>query len=100
MATVTSRAIELSGPAIRAALAQQSPRDVRQFETELRDALTRAAEDLDLERPRAVLVRWHALATMAANPLTTEEQAQLDRARSGDFTGLATRDENGNWATL
>ncbi|WP_028935366.1 DUF6247 family protein [Pseudonocardia spinosispora] len=100
MATVTSAAIELSGPAIRAALARHSPTDVHRFETELRDALARAAEDLDLDKPQTVLARWHALATMAANPLTNEEQAQLDQAKSGDFTGLATRDENGNWTTL
>jgi hypothetical protein len=36
-----------------------------------------------------VLARWHALTTMAANPLTADEQAQPGRARAGDFTGLS-----------
>jgi hypothetical protein len=100
MTTVTSAAIQPSGPAIRAALAQHAPGDERQFESELRDALARAADDLDLAGPQAVLARWHALATMAANPLTAQERAQIERAKSGDFTGLSARDEHGNWTTL
>ncbi len=100
METVTSVAIERSGPAIRAALAEHAPGDERQFESELRDALARAANDLDLASPQAVLVRWHALATMTANPLTADECAQVERAKAGDFTGLSARDEHGNWTTL
>lgn len=49
---------------------------------------------------QSVLDRWHALATMAANPLTDDERAQVERARSGDFTGLSARDEHGNWIKL
>lgn len=100
MVTVTVVAIERSGPAILAALAEHAPGDVHRFETELRDALTRAASDLDLAGPQAVLARWHALATMAANPLTADERAQVERAKAGDFTGLSARDEHGNWTTL
>ncbi len=100
MATVTVVAIERSGPAIRAALAEHAPGDEHLFEDELRDAITRAADDLDLAGPQAVLARWHALATMAANPLTSDERAQVARARTGDLTGLRTRDEHGNWTTL
>ena len=48
MATVTVVAIERSGPAIRAALAEHAPGDEHLFEAELRDAVTRAADDLDL----------------------------------------------------
>ncbi len=70
MATVTVVAIERSGPAIRAALAEHAPGDEHRFATELRDALARAADDLDPPRPQAVLARWHVLATMAANPRT------------------------------
>jgi hypothetical protein len=57
MTTVTSAAIQPSGPAIRAALARHAPGDERQFEIELRDALARAADDLDLAGPQAVLER-------------------------------------------
>ncbi len=100
MATVTAVAIKRSGPAIRAALAEYSPGDQNRFEAEFRAALSRAADDLDLEAVHAVLARWHALATMAANPLTDDERAQVARAKTGDFTGLSTQDEHGNWITL
>lgn len=100
MATVTSVAVERSGPAIRAVLAEHAPDDEPRFTAELRTALARAGEDLDLAGPQAVLARWHALATMAANPLTADEQAQLARARAGDFTGLSLRDEHGTWTRL
>jgi len=96
MATVTVVAIERSGPAIRAALAEHAPTDEHRFEAELCDALTRAADDLDLAGPQAVLARWHALATMAANPLTPDERTQVERAKAGDLTGLSIRDEHGN----
>jgi hypothetical protein len=70
------------------------------FEAEFRSALARAAKDFDLSGPQAVLTRWHALATMAANPPTEDEREQIERAKAGDFTGLSTRDENGNWVRL
>lgn len=66
----------------------------------MRAALTRAVDDLDLAGVDAVLGRWHAWATMAANPLTDDEQAQVARAKAGDFTGLRARDDQGNWITL
>lgn len=100
MATVTTVTIERSGPAIRAALGEHAPEDCPRFESEMRDALTRAAGDLDLTGAHAVLARWHALATMAANPLTADEHAQVQRAKTGDFSGLHARDEHGNWTTL
>ena len=100
MATVTMVAVERSGPAIRAALAEHAPDDETRFTAELREALVRAGDDLDLAGPQAVLTRWHALATMAANPLSVDEQAQLARARAGDLTGFSERDEHGTWTTL
>lgn len=93
--------VERSGPAIREALCADAPaEECAQFEEELRSALARAAEDLDLSGPQAVLRHWHALATMAANPPTDDEREQIKRAKAGDFTGLRTRDENGNWVRL
>ncbi|MDQ2790993.1 MAG: DUF6247 family protein [Actinomycetota bacterium] len=93
--------VERSGPAIREALRAHAPaEECAQFEAELRSALVRAAENLDLSGPQAVLRHWHALATMAANPPTDDEREQIKRARAGDFTGLSTRDENGNWVRL
>jgi hypothetical protein len=100
MATATTVMIERSGPAIRAALEQYAPDDEPRFTAELRAALTRAGDDLDLAGPQAVLARWHALAIMAANPLDADEQAQLRRAKAGDFTGFSERDDHGNWTTL
>ncbi len=96
----TSTMVERSGPAIRAALVAHAPERCVQFEVELRSALARAAEDLDLSGPQAVLTHWHAVATMAANPLTDVEREQIERAKAGDHTGLSTRDENGNWVRL
>ena len=75
-------------------------RRARTSSAELRTALTRAGADLELAGPQAVLARWHALATMAANPLTDDEQAQVARAKAGDFSGFSVRDEHGNWTTL
>jgi hypothetical protein len=99
MATIT--AVQRSGPAIRAALAEHGVSgQLERFEHEMRAALIRAADELDLVGVDAVLSRWHALATMAANPLTDDEQAQVARAKAGDVAGLRTRDEHGNWITL
>jgi len=93
-------AVERTGPAIRAALAAYAPDDEARFTTELRDALVRAGEDLDLARPQAVLGRWHARAVMAVNPLTAAEQAQVARAKAGDVTGFSVRHGDGTWTTL
>jgi hypothetical protein len=92
--------IERSGPAIRAALERYAPADEPRFTAELRAALAGLGADLDLAGPQAVIARWHAVATIRANPLTAHEQAQLRRARAGDVSGLLQRDEHGNWSTL
>lgn len=93
--------IERTGPAVRAALlAYSSAEECAQFEAELRSALARAAEDLDLSRPQEVLAHWHALVTLDANPFTDEERALIARMKSGDYTGLRTQDEHGNWVRL
>ena len=97
----TSTMIERSGPAVRAALLRySSAEECAQFEAELRSALARAAEDLDLSGPLEVLAHWHALATSDANPFTGEEREQIERMKAGDYTGLHTRDEHGNWVRL
>ncbi len=72
---------------------QAAPEECARFESEIRDALAGAADDLDL-------ASWHALATMAANPLTSDKRAQVERAKTGGLTGLRARDEHGNWITL
>lgn len=101
MATITAVAIQRSGPAIRVALAEHGVSgEVERFEDEMRAALTRAADELDLAGVDAVLGRWHELATLAANPLTDGGPAQVARAKAGDLAGLRTRDERGNWITL
>jgi hypothetical protein len=70
------------------------------FEAELRDALARASDDLDVSRVDEVLSRWHSRAAIVANPLTSEEQAVVRRARAGDLSGLRARDEHGGWGTV
>jgi hypothetical protein len=98
----TPTVVERSGPAIRAALLVHAPERCRQFEAELRSALALAAQNLDLSGPQAVLVHWQAVAMMAANPLTDEEREQIERAKTGDFSGLLSwnQDENGSWVRL
>jgi len=66
----------------------------------VREALAHAALTFDLAVVERVLSRWHALATMAANPLTPDERAQVKQAQGGDLTGLRARDQQGTWSTL
>lgn len=97
----TKTIIERTGPAVRAALLQySSAEECAQFEAELRSALARSAEDLDLSGPLEVLAHWHALAMADANPFTDEERGQIGRMEAGDYRGLHTRDEHGNWVRL
>src|SRR5437773_2522324 len=77
MTAVTMVAIVRTGPAIRAALAAHAPEDEGRFVDELRDALARAEQGLDLAGPQTVLRRWPGRALMAANPLSADELAQL-----------------------
>jgi hypothetical protein len=100
MAAVTSVTVERSEPAIRAALATYAAEASVEFESELSQALNRAAIDQDVTGVDTVLARWQALATMAANPLSASEWDQVERARAGDLRALRTRDEHGNWVTL
>ena len=93
-------AIERTGPAIRAALAVYAPEDEARFVAELRDALARAEQDLDLARPQTVVCRWHARALMAANPLSADELTQLQRAKSGDLSGFIEHRDDGTTTTL
>lgn len=94
---VVATAIERSGPAVRAVLRAVSPEECVTFEAELRTALDRARSELDLGPAEQVLDRWWRIAAIRANPLGAEEQAQLDRARSGDLSGLWERDDSGTW---
>jgi hypothetical protein len=89
--------IERSGPAIRAALAEASPRECAQFEAEFAAALERASAEMDLAPAEDVLDRWWGVAATRTNTLTEAEREQLARAREGDFTGFWERDEGGTW---
>lgn len=92
--------IERSGPAIRAALVEHAPEECVQFETEFQQATQRAGQTFDLAPVEALLDRWWGIAAIRANPLSEHEQAQVARAKAGDFRGLLTRDEQGNWIRL
>ena len=100
MTATAAMVVERTGPGIRAVLEVQAPDERSRFEAELREALARAGEDLDVARVEEVLARWHARACVVANPLSEDEQEQVRRARAGDLTGLRSRDERGNWSTL
>ncbi len=92
--------IERSGPAIREALARYAPAECLRFESEFGRALNAAAKTFDLVPAQGVLDRWWGIAVTRANPLSEAEQAQLARARTGDFAGLLAHDERGNWVRL
>ncbi|MGH3766959.1 MAG: DUF6247 family protein [Pseudonocardiaceae bacterium] len=98
--TAAAMKIECSGPAIRASLARFAPRECAAFEAELARAIGHAAETFDLAPAEAVLDRWWGVAVIRANPLSEQEQAQVARARAGDFTGLLARDARGDWVRL
>lgn len=100
MAAITATVVERTGPGIRAALDERAPGERLRFEAELREALVRAGEDLDVAPVQEVLTRWHARASVVANPLSDDEQELVARARAGDFAGLRSRDEHGAWTTL
>ncbi|MGI9003721.1 MAG: DUF6247 family protein [Pseudonocardia sp.] len=99
MTAATTR-IERSGPAIRAALAAVSPQECVQFEADFAQAIARAGAEFDLAPAEQVLDRWWGIAVIRTNPLSEEEQAQVARAKAGDFTGLFVRDERGNRVRL
>ena len=98
--TATTTKIERSGPVIRAVLDEYAPDECALFEAEMRQAIRCASETFDLGPAAAVLDRWWGIAVIRANPLSGTEQAQLARAKAGDFSGLLTRDEHGDWVPL
>jgi hypothetical protein len=91
--------IERSGPAVRAALAEFSPDECAVFETEFQEAAQRVGETFDLAPLDALLDRWWGIAAIRANPLSVEEQRQLDQAKSGEMGGLLAHDWHG-WVRL
>lgn len=95
--TASSTKVKRSGPEIRAVLAEVSPEECAPFEAEFAQALEQARAECDLAPADAVLDRWWGVAAIRANPLSEQEQAQLARAREGNFDGLWTRDQEGSW---
>ncbi|MGH3874433.1 MAG: DUF6247 family protein [Pseudonocardiaceae bacterium] len=98
--TAATTKIERSGPAIRAVLAESAPAECVRFEAEFQQAVARASATFDVTPLDAMLDRWWGVAAIRANPLSEHEQAQVTRAKAGDFTGLLARDEHGNWIRL
>ncbi|HEX4249108.1 MAG TPA: DUF6247 family protein [Pseudonocardia sp.] len=98
--TASTTKIERSAPAIRAVLAEVSPEECGRFEVEFVDGLARSGAEFDLAPVETVLDRWWGIAVIRVNPLSEHEAAQLAAARSGDLSGLRSRDEHGNWVRL
>ena len=88
--------LERSGLAIRAALIERAPERIQQFEADLQQANA----NNDPGPLNAALDRWWGIAAILTAPLSAHEQAQLAQAKSGDFSGLLTRDDNGIWIRL
>jgi hypothetical protein len=90
--------IERTGPAVLRALADLAPvGSCAAFATEMRAALHSAQDELDLAGPDAVLTRWWVVASVAANPLSADEQATLQRVRTADLGGLYSRSTDSVW---
>jgi len=98
--SVATTKIERSGPAIRAALAEFAPDECALFETEFQRAMARACETFELAPLDAVVDRRWGIAAIRITPLSEQERAQVERAKTGDFTGLFAHDEHGNWVQL
>lgn len=76
------------------------PSDEHAAEDRPQPALDHAAYEFTPAEVTAVLARWHALATMAANPLTNDEREQVNRAKDGYLAGLYSLDDHGGWVKL
>lgn len=92
-----STGVERTGPSIRAVLAEHAADRCAQFEAEFRIALAETDDDFDLSRVQDVLDKWWPVAYATLHPPTEEERAAVARFRSGDDTGLWTRDDGGEW---
>lgn len=96
----TSIGVDRTGPSIRAVLARQAPEQCAEFEAEFRIALAEADDDFDLGRAQAVIDKWWPIAYSRLHPPTEEERQLVARVHAADYTGLSTRDNDGNWARL
>ncbi|OBK37021.1 hypothetical protein A5658_05015 [Mycobacterium sp. 1245111.1] len=92
--------IERTGPAIRAVLAQHAPEQLADFAAQFRIALATADDNFDLRPAQAVIDKWWPIAYLRLHPLTEEERETVTRVRAGDYTGLWSKDDDGNWVKL
>jgi hypothetical protein len=93
--TAPATKIERSAPAIRAALAEVSPRECAQFEAEFTESLARASAEFDLAPAEAVLNRWWDIAVIRVNPLSEQEATQVAAAKELASHALERHDATG-----
>lgn len=79
--------VERSGASVRAALLETSSADAEAFEREFLQALTRAAESLDLTEAERVLTHWWGVAHLRVQPLSDSEVDTIRRFRAGEEVG-------------
>ncbi len=96
----TAIGVERTGPSIHAVLARTAPEQCAEFEAEFRIALAEADDNFDLSPVQAVIDKWWPIAYTRLHPPTDHERAAVARFRAGDYTGLSTRDHEGNWTRL
>lgn len=89
-----------SGPEIRAVLARHTPADVQVFEREFQQALSEAARTFDTHGLDDVIERWWRIAVVRSIELSDAEQQQLERASTGDFTGLFEQTADGSFQRI
>ncbi|MGO1054512.1 DUF6247 family protein [Crossiella sp. CA198] len=77
--------VDRTGPAVWAALEGEARTG---FEDEFREALAKTAEDFDVARLAAVVEAWWPVAFGTVNPASEQAQADLERYRSGDRSGV------------
>lgn len=56
--------------------------------------LQREYGDMTADRSEIMQAIWDAY------PLTDEERAQIERMKRGDYSGIRTRDEHGEWVRI
>ncbi|SHG99725.1 DUF6247 family protein [Streptoalloteichus hindustanus] len=89
MATPHARIrVPRAAAAIRDALNEHAPDLVERFESEFRAAAELYRVSLRSAGLDEVLHCWRAQAEFAANPLSAEDKALVDRVDHGDNTGL------------
>lgn len=85
---MSSNLLPCSGAAVHGWLTHHDPALARQFEEEFHTAVNGATTTFDLSPAQQVVHRWWLLAVGRSHTFSPPELDQIERARTGDLTGL------------